>query len=69
MWLRGESQRCSGIGTGTTSWSPTTKVRREHLVGDQDMAARLAQEEGLEPVPTSDGTHRWVRRESACQVR
>ncbi len=42
---------------------------REHLVGDQDMAARLAQEEGLEPVPTSDGTHRWVRRESACQVR
>jgi len=35
---------------------------REHLVGDEEMAARLAEEAGLEPVPTADGTLRWARR-------
>ena len=33
----------------------------EDLVGSEAMAAELAQEAGLEPVPTSPGTARWVR--------
>ena len=33
----------------------------EHLVGNQVMAAELAEKAGLERVPTNDGTVRWVR--------
>jgi len=33
----------------------------EHLVGNQAMAAELAENAGLKRVPTNDGTLRWVR--------
>jgi hypothetical protein len=33
----------------------------EDLVGSEAMAAELAEEAGLERVPTSSGTSRWIR--------
>jgi len=36
----------------------------EQLVAAEGVAAALAARAGLRTMPTSDGTHRWVRRAS-----